>query len=192
MIAIATFAIAGLAAAADIGAPAPDFTLTATDGTSVHLADLKGKVVVLEWFNPDCPYVKNVHDAGGALTTLPATWTSKGVVWLGINSSAAGKQGNGKERNVKARSDWNLTYPVLLDESGAVGKAYGAKTTPHIFVIDPVGNLQYAGALDNAPLGKVDGGGPVVSHTDLAIGAVVGGKAVPTASTAAYGCSVKY
>ena len=180
-----------LALAADVGAPAPDFTLSATDGTSFHLADLRGKVVVLEWFNPDCPFVVNAH-GGGPLATLPASWTQKGVVWLAVNSSAPGKQGNGKERNEKARADWNLGYPVLLDESGTVGKAYGAKTTPHLFVVDPAGTLAYAGALDNAPLGKVDGGGAVVKYADGAVGAVVGGMPVPTPTTQSYGCSVKY
>jgi peroxiredoxin len=143
--------------AAKVGEPAPAFTLPSVSGEQVSLADYAGKTVVLEWFNPDCPFVKYAHEAGGPLATLANEQTKSGIVWLAINSGAPGKQGAGAERNKQAQADWKLEHPVLIDEDGKVGHAYGAQTTPHMFVIDPAGKLIYAGALDNAPLGRVEG-----------------------------------
>jgi peroxiredoxin len=151
------YADAGSEPAAKVGEPAPAFTLPSVAGESISLADYAGKTVVLEWFNPDCPFVKYAHDAGGPLASLANEQTKAGVVWLAINSGAAGNQGAGVERNKQAQVDWKLEHPILIDEDGKVGHTYGAQTTPHMYVIDPSGKLIYAGALDNAPLGRVDG-----------------------------------
>jgi len=174
-----------------VGKIAPDFQLTDTDGKTVKLSALRGKVVVLEWFNPDCPFVKQAHGEG-ALEDMAARWTAKGVVWLAVNSAAPAKQGYGRDRNAAARKEWSLAHPVLLDETGVAGKAYGATNTPHMYVIDKKGTLVYAGGLDNAPFGEVKGGGAVVPYAEQAIEATLAGKKVPLAETRAYGCGVKY
>jgi peroxiredoxin len=140
-----------------VGEPAPAFTLPSVAGESISLADYAGKTVVLEWFNPDCPFVKYAHGEGGPLASLGNEQSKAGVVWLAINSSAPGKQGAGVERNKQAQMEWKLEHPILIDEDGKVGRSYGAQTTPHMFVVDPSGKLIYAGALDNAPLGRVEG-----------------------------------
>lgn len=175
---------------AKIGSPAPDFTLTDLAGQSHTLASLRGKTVVLEWFNPGCPYVQHAHGTGGALATLPATATSSGVVWLAINSGAAGKEGADPAENKAAVAKWAMNYPVLVDANGAVGQAYGAATTPHMYVVDPTGNLVYRGAIDNKPLGKGDGA--LVNYVEKALGDLKAGRPVATADTKPYGCGVKY
>lgn len=151
------YAADGTEPTAKVGEPAPAFTLPSVSGEQVSLADYAGKTVVLEWFNPDCPFVKYAHESGGPLATLGNEQTKAGIVWLAINSGAPGKQGAGAERNKQAQTDWKLEHPILIDEDGKVGHTYGAQTTPHMFVIDPAGKLIYAGALDNAPLGRVEG-----------------------------------
>jgi peroxiredoxin len=180
-------------AQAKVGAPAPDFTLSDLNGKAVKLAELKGKTVVLEWFNPDCPYVKKSHTEG-SLIDLAKKHTGKGVVWLAINSGAPGKQGAGAERNKTAASSFKLEHPVLLDETGKVGKAYGATNTPHLFVIDKTGKLVYRGAIDNSPdgEGKSPEGGKLINHVDSALDDVANGRPVKLPETKAYGCSVKY
>jgi peroxiredoxin len=140
-------------AIAEIGRPAPDFTLPTADGQAVTLSELRGKRVVLEWFNPECPFVKKAHD-DGPLKDLAARSAAAGIVWLAINSGAPGKQGHGAELNQKAGAAWGLTHPILLDESGAVGQAYGASNTPHVYVIDEAGALVYRGGARQ----RADGG----------------------------------
>jgi peroxiredoxin len=135
------------------GDVAPPFSLPDLDGKQVGLADFAGKTVVLEWFNPDCPFVKYAHGEGGPLRTM-AKQRGDAVVWLAINSGAPGKQGTGVARNREAMAEYGIEHAILLDESGDVGRAYGATNTPHMFVIDPSGKLAYAGALDNAPMGE--------------------------------------
>jgi peroxiredoxin len=174
----------------EIGAPAPDFTLTDLDGGAVKLADLRGKTVVLEWFNPGCPFVVSAHERG-PLTDAAARWTEQGVVWLAINSGAPGKQGTGAEKNRDAAARWTMGHPILLDESGAVGRAYRAKTTPQIAVIDAAGNQVYNGALDNAPMGRVKGETHTV-YVDRVLEAVTQGQPSPHKRSKPYGCSVKY
>ncbi len=137
-------------ATADIGKPAPDFTLKDLDGHDVHLASFRGKVVVLEWFNPGCPFVNKSHDVG-SLKGLAKRHEAEGVVWLAINSSAAGKQGAGIDANRDGAKKLAIDHPILLDDTGAVGKTYGATNTPNMFVIDKAGTLAYAGAIDNSP-----------------------------------------
>lgn len=175
---------------AAVGAVAPDFTLNDLDGNPVSLVDYRGKTVVLEWFNPDCPFVKYAHGPRGPLRGLAANHAEAGVVWLAINSGAPGKQGAGLERNKKAAVEYEMAHPVLLDEPGAVGRTYSAKTTPHMFVVNSEGILVYAGGLDNAPLGNSSGA--YINHVDAALSDLGGSKPVATPSTKPYGCSVKY
>ena len=181
---------AAATASATLGAPAPDFTLTDTSGATVSLSDLRGKVVAIEWFNPDCPFIVAAHK-GGPLETMPQAWTDKGVVWLTINSNAEGKQGHGTERNAEAKDEYALPRAVLLDPTGEVGRTYGAKTTPHMYLVDASGVLVYRGGLDNAPRGDAPSSGVQPFFQD-ALTAVTSGKPVKPADTKAYGCSVKY
>jgi peroxiredoxin len=181
------------ALAIEPGAAAPDFTLKDTEGKSVHLADYKGKYVVLEWFNPGCPFVKASHTKG-SLVTFAKTEQKKGVVWLSINSGAAGKQGNGADATRAAVKTFDMSNPVLLDESGTVGHAYGATNTPHMFVIGKDGKVLYAGAIDNSPDGEGQSpqSGKLVNYVDQALTQSMTGHTVDVSSTKPYGCSVKY
>jgi peroxiredoxin len=178
------------AATASSGPAAPDFTLPDLDGKQVTLSSFRGKTVVLEWFNPGCPFVRYAHGEG-PLKDLAKKLTATGVVYLAVNSGSAGKQGAGAEVNRQASKEWSMQHPVLIDESGTVGKSYDAKTTPHMYVVDPSGALVYKGALDNAPLGKVPAEGQV-NYVENALAAVAAGKPVEVAETKSYGCSVKY
>ncbi len=183
-------ASAPAAAAAPAQNPAPDFTLPDLDGKQVSLSSFHGKTVVLEWFNPGCPFVRYSHGEG-PLKDLARKHMADGVVWLAINSGSPGKEGAGAAVSRKAGQEWAMNYPILIDEKGTVGKAYGAKTTPHMYVIDPSGSLVYRGALDNAPLGKVPAEGQI-NYVDRALAAVAAGKPVEIAETKSYGCTVKY
>jgi peroxiredoxin len=178
---------------AEVGKPAPDFTLKDLDGKDVRLSSFKGKTVVLEWFNPNCPFVKASHTKG-SLKDTAARQTKAGVVWLAVNSSAAGKEGNGLDANRAGATKWAMTHPILLDESGTVGKMYGATNTPHLMVIDDKGTLVYRGAVDNSPDGEGESptGGKLVSYVDTALADVAANRPVATAETKAYGCGVKY
>jgi peroxiredoxin len=178
---------------AAVGKPAPDFTLKDLDGNAVRLSSFKGKVVVLEWFNPGCPFVKRSHTKGSLVGTA-AKYTKTGIVWLAVNSSASGKEGHGSSANRDAAKTFGMTHPILLDESGAVGKTYGATNTPHMFVIDDKGTLVYRGAIDNSPDGERESptSGTLTSYVEEALASVAAGKPVATAETKAYGCSVKY
>jgi peroxiredoxin len=181
------------AAPAAIGSPAPDFSLPDIDGKVVRLADYRGKVVVLEWFNPECPFVKAAHTKG-SLVSAAKKHAGDGVVWLAVNSGAPGKQGAGADKSRAGKASFALEHPILIDESGAVGKLYGAERTPHIYVIDSKGVLVYRGAVDNSPdgIGESPSDGKLTSYVDEAVGAVRAGKTVAVAETKAYGCSVKY
>lgn len=183
-------AASGARAAATVGQPAPAFSLPGSDGKAHALADYSGKIVVLEWFNPGCPFVRYAH-GDGPLRDLAARHMASGVVWLAINSNASGKQGSGLDINREWREKWHMEYPVLIDANGEVGRAYGATNTPHMFIIDSRGSLVYKGALDNAPLGKVPAEGHRIYVND-ALAAVSAGRAVEVAETKPYGCSVKY
>ncbi len=183
----ATAALAGVTP----GQKAVDFKLTDTAGVEhslqEYLAD--GKVVVLEWFNPDCPFIKKHHKRHQTMNTTFAKYAKQGMVWLAINSGAAGKQGAGLERNQRAAKEYGLPFPVLMDPEGKVGKAYGAKTTPHMFVVAPNGKVIYAGAIDNDRSADTPGN---TNHLAEALDAVFAGRAVEVAETRPYGCSVKY
>ena len=146
---------------------------------------------MLEWFNPGCPFVQYAHGEGPLKDQAKKT-TADGVVWLSINSGGPGKQGHGVEANKEGASKWAMENPILIDESGAVGHLYGAEKTPHIFVIDGEGKLVYRGAIDNAPIGRVDGGGEYVNYLDGVLAAMKAGAPIAEADRPAYGCSVKY
>ena len=178
---------------AKVGSPAPDFELADLDGNKVKLSSFKGKTVVLEWFNPECPFVKKSH-AEGSLVNTAARLAQNNVVWLAINSGAPGKQGHGADMNRAAAKAFGMNHPILLDETGAVGKAYGAKRTPHLYVIDPSGVLVYRGAIDNSPDGEGQSpeGGKLVNYVDATLADMGAGRPVAKAETEAYGCSVKY
>jgi peroxiredoxin len=188
-----TGSAASISTTAEIGKPAPDFTLKALDGHDVHLSDSRGKVTVLEWFNPKCPFVNLAHTKG-SLKDTAARHSAEGVVWLGIDSAAEGKQGFEPDDIRDATKRFGLTYPILRDESGSVGHTYGATNTPHLFVIDKAGTLVYAGAIDNSPdaEGQSPQGGSLVNYVDAALADLAAGRPVQTPKTKAYGCGVKY
>jgi peroxiredoxin len=179
------------AAGAVVGQPAPAFALTDLDGKEHKLADYQGKVVVLEWFNPKCPFVRANHTEG-SLKGMATKYRDKGVVWLAINSGAPGKQGAGREVNGEAKGEFGMEYPIALDESGEVGKAYGAETTPHMFVIDEKGTVVYAGGIDNEPDADPGDGVELENYVGAALDDVLAGKPVRKATAKPYGCSVKY
>lgn len=182
-------AAAGVALAP--GDKAPDFTLKDTDGQEHSLAKYlaDGKVVVLEWFNPDCPFILKHHKLNHTMTETYAFLGHKGVVWLAINSAAPGKQGAGLERNRRAHQEYEMNFPILLDEDSHVGRAYGAKTTPHMFIIGKDGLVKYTGAIDNDPSpGQVGQRNYIIA----ALRSVLDGRPVVDPQTKPYGCSVKY
>jgi peroxiredoxin len=168
-----------------VGDTAPGFTLTDTVGNEVSLSDYAGKIVVLEWLNPDCPFVKR-HYKAGTMKNLATQNAGEGVVWLTINSTHY----MDAEANAKFKADNELPYTILVDQSGKVGHLYGAVTTPHMYIIDGDGTLVYIGAIDDDPRGNK--GEAAVNYVALALDEVVAGKAVTTAETKPYGCSVKY
>ncbi len=180
-------------AAAVVGQPAPAFTATDSNGKSHSLSAYRGKTVVLEWTNAECPFVQKFYTAGDMQRTQSAA-RADGVVWLTINSGATGKQGhvNGQQANaIMTRQGFNSTA-YLLDASGDIGRAYGAKTTPHMFVIDPKGTLVYAGGIDNIPSADPADIGKAQNFVKLALADIKAGKPVATTTSRPYGCSVKY
>jgi peroxiredoxin len=182
-----------LSAAAVVGQPAPAFTATDSNGKTVSLSDFKGKPVILEWTNADCPFVQK-HYSSGNMQRLQADAKKSGAVWLTINSGAAGKQGHvtGAEANAKMRSQGFASSAYLLDSNGAIGNAYGAKTTPHMFVIAPNGTLAYAGGIDDVPTANPADIAKAQPLVKLALADVQAGKPVGTPTSRPYGCSVKY
>ena len=180
-------------AQAAVGAAAPGFTLTDTKGAAHALADFAGKPVVLEWTNPDCPFVKK-HYGAKNMQALQAKYVAQGVVWLSVCSSAPGKQGHSPadEWNRILAEQGSAATALLLDPDGQVGRAYGAKTTPHLFVIDAAGTLVYDGAIDDKPSTDAADIPGARSHISEALDAVLAGAPVPVAQTKPYGCSVKY
>jgi len=167
---------------------APDFTLTNYDGKTVKLADYAGKIVVLEWINYDCPFARYNYEKTTAVNDLATKYKDKDVVLLAINST--GHQELAKDKEFAEQ--FKVNHPILDDSKGVVGKAYGAKTTPHVFIIDAKGVIVYNGALDNAPLGKTPEGQQYVNYVDKALTELTEGKSVSVAETKSYGCSVKY
>ena len=180
-------------AAAVVGKAAPAFSLTDLEGKTVKLADFKGKFVVLEWVNFDCPFVRK-HYGSENMQKLQKTYTGKDVVWITICSSAPGKQGHLTADEAKEATKERGATPTefLLDPKGVTGRAYGAKTTPHMYVIDPKGKLLYNGAIDDMPSTKVADVPNSKNYVVAALDAAMAGKPVENATTKPYGCSVKY
>jgi peroxiredoxin len=180
-------------AAAIVGKQAPSIELRDSNGKAVRLDEFKGKFVVLEWVNFQCPFVGK-HYGSGNMQKLQKAYTKKGVVWLSICSSAQGKQGhvNGREANELLKEKDAAPSRFLLDSAGSVGKAYGAKTTPHMFVIDPKGTVVYNGAIDDTPSTDKADIATAKNYLVAALDAAMSGKKVETAVTQPYGCSVKY
>lgn len=176
-----------------VGDKVPDFTLTDSHGKSHKLSDFAGKTVVLEWFNHQCPFVKK-HYQSGNMQKQQAKWTEQGVVWLVVNSSAAGKQGHvdGTAAN-GIMADWTMKNTAfLLDHDGQVGRAFGAKVTPHMYVIDGTGTLRYVGAIDSNPSSDPADIPNSKQYVDGALTALASGGTVDPTTTQPYGCSVKY
>jgi peroxiredoxin len=175
------------------GQKAPDFTLKNALNESVSLSDFNGKTIVIEWFNPECPFVKKFY-RGGDMQKLQAEVRAKNAVWISINSSAPGKQGHitATEATEIAREQKLDPKHLLLDPDGSVGRMYGARTTPHMFVIDPKGMLAYTGAIDSSPSTSSDDIVGASNYVRAAVDALAQGKQPALASTEPYGCSVKY
>lgn len=184
-----------------VGEAVPDFTLTDIDGKSHTLSEYKGKVVILEWFNPQCPYVIDQYTKN-TLKTFGNQMKQAGVVYLAVNSGAPGQPGSGKEANAEARERFGIRFPILLDEEGKVGRMLDARFTPQMFIIDARGVLRYSGAIDNAPLGKVNATtyppgkgkerGELVNYVRQAYDEIKAGEDVTTPTTRPYGTRVKY
>lgn len=187
-----TFAT-GLSAAVETGSTAPEFTLVDTTGTKHSLSDFAGKYVVLEWTNHKCPFVVK-HYSEGDMQSLQKTMTGDGVVWLQILSSAEGKQGYLTADEAEAlREDQGVhSTAMLLDPSGEVGRAYDARTTPHMYLIDPVGTLIYQGAIDSIKSTRASDVAKAENYLVSAYGSAKAGEPIENATTVPYGCSVKY
>lgn len=178
---------------AEIGKKAPNFKLTDSNGKTHSLSDFSGKYVVLEWVNFDCPFVVK-HYSSGNMQSLQKKYTEKDVVWLSICSSADGKQGNFKsdEINEKIKEREAAMTAYLIDENGKVGKTYGAKTTPHLYIVSPKGELIYAGGIDDTPSPKQEDIKTSVNYISKALDEAMSGKQVEISTSKPYGCSVKY
>ena len=175
------------------GAVAPEISVTDSNGKTHTVSQYRGKTVVLEWFNPGCPFVVK-HYGSGNMQKLQEEWTAKGVVWLTIDSSAPFRQGHltPEEANAKI-NEWKMKpTALLLDPDGKAGKTYGAKTTPHMFVISPDGKVIYQGAIDSKASTKPEDIAGSTNYVKAALDESLAGKNVTTASTRPYGCTVKY
>ncbi len=177
----------GKATKAKVGKMAPDFSLKDQNGKQVKLSDFKGKVVVLEWFNQGCPYVVR-HYKSKTMTSTADKYKGQEVVWLAIDSTA----GTSAEDNKAKAEEWSISYPILSDTTSAVAQQYGAKTTPHMYVIDKEGKLVYNGAIDDDSSADGSKGDKAKNHVAKALDEVLAGKPVSTPETKPYGCGVKY
>jgi hypothetical protein len=188
---LATFTLPALAVAP--GSPAPDFKGTDSNGVQHTLSEYRGKFVVLEWANKGCPYDQK-HYLSGSMENLQKEWTAKGVVWLSVISSAPGEQGyvTPSEENTYLKTMHAAPTAALLDPTSAIARLYEAKTTPHIFVIDPAGKLIYQGAIDDKPTTDQQDLKGARNYLNEALTDAMAGKPITVASTRPYGCSVKY
>lgn len=179
--------------AAVVGQPAPDISGTDSMGRTQTLSSLKGKTVVLEWTNKDCPFVQKFY-SGGDMQRLQADAKKQGVVWLTVNSGAPGKQGHvsAAEANAKLKAQGSAPTAYILDASGDIGRAFGARTTPHMFVIDPAGKVVFAGGIDDQPTADPADIGKARNNVSAALADLSAGKPVQVATSRPYGCSVKY
>jgi peroxiredoxin len=180
-------------AAPAVGQPAPDFIAVDTTGQQHRLSDFAGKFVVLEWTNPGCPFVRKHYGSGNMPATQKAA-TQKGVVWLAINSTERASADYLKPPALEAWMKEHAAAPtaVLMDEDGMIGRTYGARTTPHIFIVDPQGTLVYAGGIDSIASARMEDIKTATNYVNQALGEAFGGKAISAAATRAYGCSIKY
>jgi peroxiredoxin len=180
-------------AAALVGSPAPAFTATDDRGATHRLADYKGKFVVLEWHNNGCPYVGKQYGSGN-MQRLQKEWTGKGVIWLTVESSAPGSQGyvTADASQAYMKQKGGAPTAVLLDPDGKIGHAYGAKTSPHMFIVDPTGRLVYNGAIDDKPTTDLADVATARNYVAEALTEAMAGQPVKTATSTPYGCSVKY
>ncbi len=176
-----------------VGSAAPDFSLPDASGKTHALSQYKGKYVVLEWFNPECPFVKK-HYGSGNMQKLQSEFTSKGVVWLTIDSNAPGFEGNlSPDQAQSVMKKWNTKQSAfLLDPEGKVGRSYGARNTPHMFVINPEGKIVYEGAIDSKATPNPGDIPNSTNYVKVALDESMSGKPVSNANTRPYGCSVKY
>ena len=172
---------------AQIGQPAPEFSLKDQEGNDVNLADHKGKIIVLEWFNDQCPYVKKWYGQGN-MNTLASQYADKDVVWLAVDSSNF----SSVEENAQIASEWKIDRPLLDDSEGKVGKMYGAKTTPHMYIIDTEGNLAYMGAIDDNSSSNTADIESATNYVAQALDELLAGESVSTQETRPYGCGVKF
>lgn len=176
-----------------VGQPAPDFTLRDAAGKAVKLADFRGKYVVLEWTNPHCPFVRKHYDSGNMAATQQDV-VGKGVVWLSINSTEKASREYMEPARLVAWQQERKVQPTatLMDEDGVTGKAYGARTTPHMYIVDPQGRLAYAGGIDSIPSANPEDVRKAVNYVRQGIAEASAGKPLSVATTRAYGCSIKY
>jgi hypothetical protein len=191
---LATFSVATYVhSAGTIGQKAPDFTLKDTLGKSVSLADFKGKTVVLEWVNPGCPYVRK-HYSGGNMQSTQKDAAGKGVVWLAINSTETGHPDYLKPAALQAwmGEQKAAATHTLMDESGKTGQQYAARTTPHLYIINPQGTLVYAGGIDSIASASASDIQSATNYVKVGLGETLAGKPITNAQTRPYGCSVKY
>jgi len=181
------------AASPAVGSAAPDFSVTDSKGKTQSVSQYKGKTVVLEWFNPECPFVKK-HYGSNNMQKLQDEFTGKGVVWLTIDSSAAGKEGNLTAEQANAKmTEWKMkSSAFLLDPDGKAGQTYGAKNTPHMFIINPDGKLIYAGAIDSKASPNPADIPTSTNYVKVALDESMSGKPVSNPATKPYGCSIKY
>jgi len=179
--------------AASVGQPAPPFSASDTSGKAVSLADFKGRTVVLEWVNPECPYVRKHYDSANMQATQK-TATALGVVWLSVNSTHASHVDFKRPAEMAAwtKSQGAAATATLMDGDGKIGRAYGARTTPHLYVIDAKGTLVYAGGIDDKASANPADVKSAKNHVNAALADVLAGRAVAQPVTRAYGCSVKY
>jgi len=194
ILASAALALASHAAfAASAGQAAPDFSVTDSTGKAVHLSDYKGKFVVLEWTNPECPFVRKHYDSAN-MQTLQKEWGAKDVVWLSVNSTSRSsfEYKTGAQMNSWMQSQGAAQKAVLIDGDSATGRQYAAKTTPHMFVVDPKGQIVYAGAIDDKRSARPEDVKTSTNYVRLALAEAMAGKPVSTPNTTPYGCSVKY
>lgn len=180
-------------AAPTVGQPAPAFSATDSNGKTVSLSDFRGRTVVLEWFNPECPFVKKFYEPG-AMQKLQADARRDGVVWLVVNSGAPGKQGHltPEQANAFIRANGVAATAYIPDPSGTIGRAYDARTTPHMFVIDPAGTLVYAGGIDDIQSANSADIAKARNFVTLALADLKAGRPVANPTSRPYGCSVKY
>lgn len=190
---LAAFAVPAFASQAKVGERAPAFTLTDIHGNAHSLSDFAGKTVVLEWVNPECPFVKK-HYSSGNIPALQKSAADDGVVWLAINSGKPGAQGDFDATKAAAWMSDHEAQPTayIRDQDGEVGRLYGAKTTPHMYVINPAGELVYNGAIDSIPSASKRDLARAENYVIAALSAVKNGAAVERAQTQPYGCGVKY